>query len=53
MAHVLIPVAEGCEELETVTIIDLLRRADIHVTTASLAGFQEDGSTVKPVTVVV
>jgi len=34
--RVLIPLAEGCEELEAVTIIDLLRRADINVTTASL-----------------
>jgi len=50
MANVLIPIAEGCEELEAVTIIDLLRRADIEVTTASLGGFQEDGSTVSPVT---
>lgn len=36
MPRVLIPLAEGCEELEAVTLIDLLRRAQINVVTASL-----------------
>lgn len=36
MASILIPLANGCEELEAVTLIDLFRRAGFQVITAGL-----------------
>jgi 4-methyl-5(b-hydroxyethyl)-thiazole monophosphate biosynthesis len=44
MPRVLVPLAEGFEEIEAVTIVDLLRRADIEVHTASLASRRVTGS---------
>jgi len=42
--HVLIPLAQGCEDLEAVTLIDVLRRAGIKVTTAGLDDLPVTGS---------
>ena len=44
MARVLVPLAPGCEELEAVTIIDLLRRAQIEVVSAGLTAGPVTGS---------
>jgi 4-methyl-5(b-hydroxyethyl)-thiazole monophosphate biosynthesis len=41
---VLVPLAEGFEEIEVVAIVDLLRRAGIEVHTAALAGREVSGS---------
>ncbi len=37
---VLVPIADGCEEIETVCIIDVLRRAGAEVTVASVDGLE-------------
>ncbi len=44
MIRVLVPLAEGFEELEAVTIVDLLRRAQFEVVAAGLTGKQVTGS---------
>lgn len=35
---VLVPVGDGCEEIETVSVVDILRRAGAEVTLASIMG---------------
>jgi 4-methyl-5(b-hydroxyethyl)-thiazole monophosphate biosynthesis len=44
MARALVPLAQGCEELEAVTVIDLLRRAGVEVVTAGLDAAPVTGS---------
>ncbi|KZY20601.1 MULTISPECIES: DJ-1 family glyoxalase III [unclassified Alcanivorax] len=38
MPTALIPIADGSEDIETVTLIDVLRRAGVEVTVASVTG---------------
>lgn len=44
MSRVLVPLAPGFEEIEAITVVDLLRRAAIEVHTASLDGPHVTGS---------
>lgn len=44
MKKIIIPLAQGLEEIEAVTSIDVLRRADIEVTTVSLGDLKVKGA---------
>lgn len=49
MKSVLVPLAEGFEEIEAVTVVDLLRRAGVEVVTAALGTNPVKGSRGVPV----
>jgi protein deglycase len=44
MARVLVPLADGFEEIEAICVIDILRRADVEVVTAGLKEGLAEGS---------
>ena len=42
--NVLVPLAEGFEEIEAMTVVDVLRRSGVKVTTAGIPGTIVEGS---------
>jgi len=44
MKKVLVPLADGFEEIEAATIIDVLRRADLSVTVSGISGKSQSGA---------
>ena len=44
MANILIPISNGFEEIEAISIIDICRRANIKVTIAGVEGLEISGA---------